>query len=289
MANPDFDDLNRMIGEAGGNWVAGETSRSEFYDAPQREVGNLMGLALKPEDALPALSEARNSELASLAATVVPPAIDWRNHKGGNWVTSVKDQGSCGSCVAFATCATLESAVLIAKNRPGAGFDLSEAHLFYCGTPNSCDKGWFPQKALSFAQKTGVGLEKNFPYTPGNQPCRNIPPAVKVTGQGMAASTIARKAALAKGPVIGCFAVYSDFLAYRSGVYRHVSGHLTGYHAVCMVGYDDRRGCWIAKNSWGTGWGTGGFFDIAYGECGIDSQFPFYYPTGVNLQSGVAV
>jgi hypothetical protein len=39
-----------------------------------------------------------------------------------------------------------------------------------------------------------------------------------------------------------------------------------------VVGYDDDHGCWICKNSWGTGWGEGGFFRIAYGQCGIDAQ-----------------
>jgi hypothetical protein len=40
---------------------------------------------------------------------------------------------------------------------------------------------------------------------------------------------------------------------------------------VSLVGYDDGAGCWIAKNSWGTGWGAGGYFQIGYGECRIES------------------
>lgn len=289
MANPDFDALNRQIREAGADWVAGETSRSAYFDQPQREAGSLMGLALAPADALAALTMARSAELTAFATAVVPPAIDWRNHRSQNWVTGVKDQGSCGSCVAFATCATLESAVLINRNSPGAAFDLSEAHLFYCGTPNACATGWYPDKALSFATVTGVGPEAAFPYVAGNQPCRPVAPAVKALGQSVAASTIARKSALTKGPVIGCFAVYQDFMTYRSGVYRHVTGSLLGYHAVSVIGYDDARGCWIAKNSWSAGWGMNGFFDIGYGECGIDGQFGFYYPTGVALQPGATV
>jgi C1A family cysteine protease len=37
------------------------------------------------------------------------------------------------------------------------------------------------------------------------------------------------------------------------------------------VGFNDSLGCWIVKNSWGTGWGDGGFGLIGYGQCGIDS------------------
>jgi cathepsin C len=48
-------------------------------------------------------------------------------------------------------------------------------------------------------------------------------------------------------------------------------------HAVLLVGYgtDAKTGedYWLVKNSWGTGWGEGGFFRIRRGvdECGIES------------------
>ena len=85
-----------------------------------------------------------------------------------------------------------------------------------------------------------------------------------------------------KGPLIAVFAVYKDFMEYRSGVYRYVSGNLLGYHAVCCVGYDDEQGCWICKNSWNTGWGESGFFRIGYGEVGIDTEFPMWSVNGVS-------
>ena len=56
--------------------------------------------------------------------------------------------------------------------------------------------------------------------------------------------------------------MYQDFFAYKSGVYRHVTGGVAGGHCVTLIGYDDGQGCWIAKNQWGTGWGDGGFFKI---------------------------
>ena len=65
-------------------------------------------------------------------------------------------------------------------------------------------------------------------------------------------------------------------LQLQGRIYRHASGRLEGYHAIAVVGYSETEQCWICKNSWGTGWGEGGWFRIRYGECGIGSTFPFY-------------
>ena len=92
----------------------------------------------------------------------------------------------------------------------------------------------------------------------------------------------ARKGWLANaGPMIGCMAVCRDFFNYRGGVYRHTSGDLAGYHAICVVGYSEAEQAWICKNSWGPGWGDAGWFRIGYGECDIDAQFPMYGVAGV--------
>ena len=53
----------------------------------------------------------------------------------------------------------------------------------------------------------------------------------------------------------------------RTGVQRRPG---QGSHCVSPIGFDDAAGCWIAKNSWGTGWGDGGYFRIAYGQCRIE-------------------
>jgi C1A family cysteine protease len=75
-----------------------------------------------------------------------------------------------------------------------------------------------------------------------------------------------------KGPLVTCYSVYNDFFSYRSGIYKHVTGSLAGGHCVSCVGYNDVDKYWICKNSWGAGFGEGGFFRIAYGECGIDAN-----------------
>ena len=63
----------------------------------------------------------------------LPTHFDWRDYAGQNWMTSVKDQGGCGSCVAFGAVAAVEGQFKIQANNPAWGIDLSETHLFSCG------------------------------------------------------------------------------------------------------------------------------------------------------------
>ena len=56
-----------------------------------------------------------------------------------------------------------------------------------------------------------------------------------------------------------------------------------GLHCVEVIGYSEADECWICKNSWGTSWGDGGYFKIAYGQAGIDTEFPFWTASGVVL------
>ena len=79
---------------------------------------------------------------------------------------------------------------------------------------------------------------------------------------------------LANGPLQTGFTVYNDFMSYKSGIYRHVSGGAVGGHAVVIVGWGKEGSVeyWIAQNSWAASWGEKGYFRIKFGECGFDSN-----------------
>jgi hypothetical protein len=68
--------------------------------------------------------------------------------------------------------------------------------------------------------------------------------------------------------------VYYDFYSYQSGIYTYEYGSYQGIQAVKIVGWGSQDGVnyWIAANSWGPDWGQFGFFNIAFGECNIDSN-----------------
>jgi C1A family cysteine protease len=268
--------LRAAIKSKGYDWEAAATPQSMMSEAEQK---SLLGLVVD-EAELEATAAAIKSmeELSTFrAAPALPTVVDWRNN-GGNWVTPVKDQQNCGSCVAFGTVATLESRTRIVCKNANLAIDLSEAHLFFCGCNNCCGTGWDFAPALNFCRSTGVGQEASFPYTPSNQPCKaGVTPYGRITAWTSVLSVADRKNILAsKGPMVAGMAVYSDFFNYRSGVYRVTSTNLAGYHCICVIGYDDTLQCWICKNSWGTAWGEAGFFRIGYGQSKIDTDFAFY-------------
>jgi C1A family cysteine protease len=270
------EDLAAAIRSRGYNWQSGPTPLSTLSLEQKKER---LGLRVTPEEirATELAIKAQQTLSAVQAAFAAPAAVDWRN-KSGNWTTGVKDQQSCGSCVSFATCATFESRIKIACRNASLSPDLAEAHLFYCGCGNCCGTGWNFPPALDFCKQTGVAKEADFPYVPGNQPCKSgLTPYAKITAWTAVMSVADRKTKLSdKGPMVAGMAVYDDFYNYQSGVYKQVSTNLVGYHAVSVVGYDDNQQCWICKNSWGSSWGESGFFRIGYGESGIDTQFAFY-------------
>jgi len=285
--------IQEAIASSSADWEAGVTSVSELSDD---EKTSLLGYTPGPGDR--SLEDQEQAGAAALMEYLsvasakssesfgAPASLDWRNN-GGNFVTPVKHQGGCGSCVAFGTIASVESQIKILR---GASFaiDLSEAHLFYCharSESRNCGNGWWPDRAFNLFQSQGVTEEAYYPYTAGDQNCTGRLAGwdsrlTKISGYSKINGIEAIKEYVAtKGPVEACFTVYNDFYNYRTGVYRHVTGASLGGHCVCIVGYDTAGGFWICKNSWGTGFGELGYFKIAFGQCGIEGQV--YGPTGI--------
>lgn len=280
---PDLDRLRHQIDQAGAGWQAEMTPDSQ---RPLQQKRLRLGYDPGPgELTLPERESVSRLKLqAGLGVPITaswPVSHDLRNVGGKNYITSVKDQGYCGSCVAFGAVGAMEGTVRVARKAPGLRVDYSEAQLFYCyarAEGSRCDTGWWPDSALDAIRTKGLVNEACYPYVPGDQACSGLckdssTRLTKIASWRMLDSIHAMKAWLAKnGPLVTCFTVYDDFYAYSSGVYRHVSGDIVGGHCVCVVGYSDSGHYWICKNSWGNDWGEKGFFRIGYGECGIDAD-----------------
>lgn len=231
-------------------------------------IRGLRTKALPNIDAI--ISDFRSMTGNAAKSSSASASIDWRDHSG---VTSIKNQAGCGSCVAFGTTATLESMVLIEQKLE---LDLSEAELFYCAGPAAgagrCPQGgWWPARALPYLHEKGLSKEDCFPYQDNSPPCKTCPDrdkqAVHIKKDAEILDVDARKKYLTNiGPLIGGLDVYRDFMSYGKGVYSHVTGERLGGHCISVIGFDDKDGCWICKNSWGPTWGDNGFFKMAYGD-----------------------
>jgi len=284
------------IKAAGANWTAGETSVSRLSpEERKRRSGVLLpqaGTLRTPRTPrTPGGPDTPGGPGApgELGSPSTPSGaagtVDWTNIDSKNFVTSVKDQGNCGSCWAFAAAASLESASEIAQDRPG-DFDLSEQVLLSCSGAGTC-AGGYVDKVADFLNSTGAPPESAYPYTATSGNCteaasdwRNLAARYKLTSWSWVTEETptvdAIKGALANGPVPTVMAVYLDFFFYRSGVYSCVLCNpppplprdffLMGYHAIEIIGYDDDSRAFLAKNSWSQNWGIGGFFLISYDE-----------------------
>ncbi|BAT09433.1 Os09g0564400 [Oryza sativa Japonica Group] len=215
----------------------------------------------------------------------VPPATwDWRLNGA---VTDVKDQGQCGSCWVFSAVGAVEGINAIMT---GNLLTLSEQQVLDCSNTGDCLKGGDPRAALQYIVKNGVTLDQcgKLPYYPGYEAkklaCRTVagkPPIVKVDAVKPVANTEA--ALLLKvfqQPISVGIDASADLQHYKKGVFTGRCKTAPLNHGVVVVGYGvnttpDKTKYWIVKNSWGKGWGEGGYIrmkrDVGTpgGLCGI--------------------
>ena len=270
-------------------WHSAETEVSRLSESERAKM-----LGAVPSEESAAFMAAMEAAPMLAAAPAFAPAVDWRN-KGGNHVSQVRDQGGCGSCVSFGSVALLES---MAHIETGRWVDLSEADSHFCSSHGANCAGWWPDHCLDQMITRGVCDEAGFPY-PSAFPGNNIhasPPTCKLPADrakritkptarhALGDATAAKNHLSNVGPLTGCLSVFQDFFNYAGGVYHHVTGSLVGGHCVLVIGYSEAEQCWIIKNSWGVGWGIGGFAKVAYAALKFDgSFFPMYGATGIKL------
>jgi C1A family cysteine protease/PKD repeat protein len=201
----------------------------------------------------------------------------------GNKLTAVRDQGIWGTCWTFATYGSLESCLLPAETNNFSEKNLANLSGFDLG-PVAGGNAFMSSAYL--ARWNGPVWEADDPY-PSNLGWLGSPalPAVRHVQQIRIVPD--RDFTGIKEAVTNHGAVYTtmwwdnqfytgatDF-AYRAA---WTSGEP---HAVAIVGWDDGfsaarfnhvppgDGAFIARNSWGPGWGEGGYFYCSYYDVGI--------------------
>lgn len=248
-------ELQKVIQEEGYTFTVGKT---EVAHIP---LETLCGLVEPPnaDELLPVRDPAKEE-----VTTAALPSV-W------NWAAQGKDtppksQGNCGSCWAFATISVFESAVKIFK---GVHADFSEQHVLDCNPWGySCSGGWEAHTML----RDGAITESCYPYRAYKSYCKayqcqkyyGLQGAYYVSGSGVAPTSSLKTTIYNRGAVWVGVAADSYFKYYTGGVFNRTTSTRVN-HAVALVGWDDYKGAWRLKNSWGTGWGEGGYMWIGYG------------------------
>jgi C1A family cysteine protease len=209
--------------------------------------------------------------LFSASQLGIQPKVDLRP-----FCTPVEDQGNIGSCTGCA----ITSAVEILLRKKGRNLELSRLFVYYQerlleGTIR-IDAGAYLRSGIKATYTWGAPRESLWAYNTRLFAVK--PPQLaytealgrKITRYERCNTFDSVKQALSEGyPVVAGFMVYQSFLSAattRTGVmpYPRPTERQLGGHAVCLVGYDEARKVFIAKNSWGIRWGDRGYFYMPY-------------------------
>ncbi|XP_053182267.1 procathepsin L-like isoform X1 [Scomber japonicus] len=240
-------------------------------DMTPTEIQQFFGGLTPPTD----LKRAPSSFLGNTGAHV-PDTIDWREK---DYVTSVKDQGQCGSCWAFSSVGALEGQ--LAKTT-GKLVDLSPQNLVDCSWEygNHGCNGGFMSRAFRYVMDEGIESEASYPYEGSDEECLHNP----MNSAANCSDYIflpegdeeeLKQAVATIGPIsVAIDAGQSSFQFYKSGVYDEPNCTDVINHAVLVVGYGTENGqdYWLVKNSWGTGYGEEGYIRMSRNkddQCGI--------------------
>lgn len=286
--------IKRINSQTGGVWVAGYTIPGIMTPADRRKLLSSSSLPARPaagsssQQAADARFSAIHKSLASGQVSGLPSSFDWRTYNNTNYITPVKDQGSCGDCWAFSATGSIQDEANAYYNNY-LGLNLSEQQLLSCSGAGSCEGGG-SGAALAYAQSSGQVTEACFAYAAADGvPCSNMcanPVYWKIasstflpTGSsGEVSDSDIQIGLLVYGPSADYVALYSDFYYYVSGVYYPTAGAtFIGDHAFVVVGFgfappppsfdssSDTVLYMSGKNSWGPSWGQNGFFQIFSG------------------------
>lgn len=206
-----------------------------------------------------------------LPAVPTPVSFDFTKS-----MSPVRNQGSEGTCVAFASVSGVKE--FQDKKEYRKFIRLSPRFLYslckkFDGAP--FEEGTYPRIAMKILLNYGVCHELFWPYVAGEKGApRNGADKdalkFKIKAYARLESQLEMKRSLlVNGPFLAGVKVFKSWFnkkVERSGLIPMPKRNeeLMGGHAICIVGYDDKFKIFKFKNSWGAVWADGGYGYLPY-------------------------
>ncbi len=199
---------------------------------------------------------------------------------------SIEDQGDYQTCVGWATAyAARTISEAVRQGWQNTSTITSEAfaplfvygHIKYAETKN-CNMGTNIENAMKLLKNTGVVKKRSFDVMCAetvNSSLLGEASKYKIDDYFLLfgpehtyeqAVNTTKKAIAENCPVIIGFKVFESFCVTGFDCWPGASGNHKGYHAMCVVGYDDNKygGAFLLMNSWSKRWGNNGYAWVKY-------------------------
>lgn len=285
--NKSLDVKKSVVNQVAGSPKSGLAPENpEFIEYRKKTFSTQKGLSLdghKP-GLIPTVVDLHYLSNIPSAGLSAPAYYDLR---AINRVTTVKDQGSAGTCWIFASYASLESFLT-----PGEYWDLSENNVKNLLTSTSSPEGFDYSLNLGgnhimstayLARWGGPVAESDDPYSsdPGVSPQnltkqKHVQDVLFIPDRKNSLDNDGIKWAVQNYGAVYSTMCYDSYYYSASSSGYYYNGISAGNHAVAIVGWDDSfdknkfkmippgNGAFIVKNSWSTGFGENGYFYVSY-------------------------